>query len=147
MTIRQACSTARHALAIAVLPLLAAVLLAGCGGGGGDPVGEWTGMLATNKGACPDRVASRLVIGSENISFIPAGGVLVLHGTRKPGQDRLHAQLLLRDMNRKPLPMVFEGVQSADGSRIDGTYGTPTCRAHVLLVRPVEHPFQRVLGN
>ena len=146
MTNRPACRVARRALLL--LPLLATVSLAGCGGGGPpDPVGQWTGTLVTDKGTCPDRVPSRLLVGSRNISFIPSGGVLVLHGTSKPAPAALHAQLMLRDMNHKPLPMVFEGTESADGGRIDGTYGTPTCRAHILLVRPVEHPFERVLGN
>ena len=147
---RAACRTARHLLAVALLPLLTAAALAGCGGGSGsppDPVGEWTGTLMTDKGTCPDRAPSRLVVGSRKISFIPAAGVLVLEGILKPAPAALHAQLLLHDMNHKPLPMVFEGTQSADGSRIDGTYGTPSCRAHILMVRPVEHPFQRVLGN
>ena len=50
-------------------------------------------------------------------------------------------------MNRHPLPMVFEGALAPDGSRIDGTYGTPSCRAHVALLRPARHPLQRLLGH
>ena len=85
--------------------------------------------------------------GATNISFVPANGVLVLHGIRKPDSDRLHAQLLLTDMNKKPLPMVFEGSLSPDGKGIDATYGTPTCRARVTLLRPEHHAFGRLLGH
>jgi len=137
-------------LLLLAAPLLAAAL-AGCGGGGpgtpADPVGTWRGALVTEKGTCPTDPPSRLLVGSEDISFIPADGVLVLHGKRKPGSDTLHAQLLLADMNHKPLPMVFEGRLRADGTAIDGTYGTPVCRAHIALTRPVNHPLQRVLGD
>ena len=111
-----------------------------------DPVGEWAGTLVATQGTCPDRAPSRLLVGGTDISFVPAGGVLVLHGQRRPG-PRLHAQLLLTDMNRHPLPMVFEGALAPDGSRIDGTYGTPSCRAHVALLRPERHPLQRLLGH
>ena len=112
----------------------------------GDPVGEWAGTLVATQGTCPDRAPSRLLVSAADISFVPAGGVLVLHGTRRPG-PRLHAQLLLTDMNRKKLPMVFEGVLAPDGNRIDGTYGTPSCRAHVALLRPDNRPLQRLLGR
>ncbi len=112
----------------------------------GDPVGEWAGTLVATQGTCPDRAPSRLLVSGTDISFVPAGGVLVLHGHRRPGR-RLHAQLLLSDMNRHPLPMVFEGMLASDGSRIDGTYGTPSCRAHVALLRPENHPLQRLLGH
>jgi len=135
-------------------PLLAATLaatLAGCGDGKpgtpGDPVGTWRGTFVTDKGSCPTATPSRLLVGSEDISFMPGDGVLVLHGKRKAETGVLHAQLLLQDMNHKPLPMVFEGTLRADGSAIDGTYGTPACRAHVALVRPVNHPLQRALGD
>jgi hypothetical protein len=87
------------------------------------------------------------MVDGRDISFIPTGGVLVLHGRRPSGDPHLHAQLALTDMNKKPLPMVFEGRLAADGSHIDGTYGTPSCRAHLVLVRPENHPLQRVLGN
>ena len=111
-----------------------------------DPAGEWAGTLVATQGTCPDRAPSRLLVSGTDVSFVPAGGVLVLHGQRRPG-PRLHAQLLLTDMNRHPLPMVFEGALAPDGSRIDGTYGTPSCRAHVALLRPLNHPLQRLLGH
>ncbi len=127
-------------------PLLLALLILAAAATPGDPVGEWAGTLATTQGTCPDRAPSRLLVSGTDISFVPAGGVLVLHGRRRPG-PRLHAQLLLTDMNRHPLPMVFEGTLAPDGSRIDGTYGTPSCRAHVALLRPENHPLQRLLGH
>ena len=123
-------------------------LACGCGGAaGGDPVGEWAGRLVTTAGTCPGPLPARLLVGEEDISFLPSGGVIVLHGRRRPDDPRLHAQLLGLDMNRKPLPMVFEGVLAQDGSRIDGTYGTPACRARVVLLRPARHPIQRALGG
>ncbi len=123
-------------------------LVCGCGTATpGDPVGEWAGRLVTEAGTCPGPLSARLVVGSEDVSFLPSGGVLVLHGHRKPGSPRLHVQLLLTDINHKPLPMVFEGMLAADGTHIDGTYGTPTCRARVVLTRPAEHPITRLLGG
>lgn len=132
-----------------LMALLLGLLLTACGGVGtpGDPNGEWTGTLVTDKGRCPDRTAARLLVDGRDISFIPTSGVLVLHGRRPAGDPRLHAQLALVDMNKKPLPMVFEGRLAADGTRIDGTYGTPSCRAHVVLVRPADHPLSRAFGN
>ena len=129
-------------LLVAVLALIPLAALAEPG----DPVGDWAGTLVASQGTCPDRAPSRLLVSGTDISFVPAGGVLVLHGHRRPG-SRLHAQLLLTDMNRHPLPMVFEGILAPDGSRIDGTYGTPSCRARVTLLRPENHPLQRLLGH
>jgi hypothetical protein len=132
--------------------LLAVAALVSAGSGAvaaepGDLDGEWAGTLVATQGTCPDHAPSRLLVDRKTVSFVPAGGVLVLHGTRRPGIPRLHAQLLLTDMNRKPLPMVFEGSLASDGQRIDGTYGTPACRAHVTLLRPESHPLQRLLGK
>ncbi len=132
----------RLSLLVAALALLPLAALAGPG----DAVGEWAGTLVATQGTCPDRAPSRLLVGGTDISFIPADGVLVLHGSRRTGQH-MHAQLLLTDMNRHPLPMVFEGVLAPDGSRIDGTYGTPSCRAQVTLLRPENHPLQRLFGH
>ena len=141
-------TTARAGLQTPAL-LLTGLLLAGCGGTGtpGDPNGEWTGTLVTDKGHCPDRTAARLLVDGRDVSFIPGGGVLVLRGRRPAGDPHLHAQLALVDMNKKPLPMVFEGRLADDGTRIDGNYGTPSCRAHVVLVRPAYHPLSRAFGN
>ncbi|MCQ8239898.1 hypothetical protein [Rhizosaccharibacter radicis] len=134
-----------------LVPALAAALLAGCGGGNGgtpgDPGGEWTGILQTDKGVCPDRAPSRLAVDGRKIQFTPADGVLVLSGIRTENSDRLHAQLQLTDMNHHPLPMVFEGKLSADGTHIDGTYGTTACRAHVSLTRPAANTLSHVLGS
>ena len=141
----------RPALARIVAGALAGALAAFVGGCGdatpGDPVGEWAGRLVTEAGTCPGPRPARLLVGSEDVSFLPSGGVLVLHGRRKPGSEHLHAQLLLTDINHKPLPMVFEGALAPDGTHIDGSYGTPTCRARVLLTRPAEHPITRALGG
>ncbi len=125
-----------------------AALVGGCGDATpGDPVGEWTGRLVTEAGTCPGPLPARLLVGAQDVSFLPSGGVLVLHGHRKSGSPRLHAQLLLSDINHKPLPMVFEGALAPDGTHIDGTYGTPACRARVVLTRPAEHPITRALGG
>ena len=141
----------RRGLAVrAIIGMTALGLLSSCSGDGGtpgDPVGEWSGRLVTEQGTCPDRAPSRLLVEGRDISFIPAGGVLVLHGHRQPGAAPLHAQLSLVDMNHKPLPMVFEGRLSADGRSVEGTYGTPTCRAHATLLRPENHPIDRLLGG
>ena len=110
-------------------------------------MGEWSGRLVTEAGTCPGPLPARLLVGAEDISFLPSGGVIVLHGHRRPDSGRLHAQLLLTDINRKPLPMVFEGVLAPDGGHIDGTYGTPACRARVVLTRPAHHPITRLLGG
>ncbi len=139
---RTGLATGRLPLLLAALALLPLAALAGPG----DAVGEWAGILVATEGTCPNRAPSRLLVSGTDVSFIPADGVLVLHGSHRPGQ-RLHAQLLLTDMNRHPLPMVFEGVLAPDGSRIDGTYGTPSCRAHVTLLRPENHPLQRLFGH
>jgi hypothetical protein len=109
--------------------------------------GEWTGMMRTQQGRCPERADARLLVDGKRLSFVPSAGVLVLTGTIGADPRRLHAELMLSDMNHKPLPMVFEGVPSADGSRIDGTFGTPACRASVVLTRPARHPMQRLLGR
>ncbi len=128
--------------------LLLAGFTGGCGGGTpGDPVGEWAGRLVTEAGRCPGPLPARLVVGTEDVSFLPSGGVIVLHGHRRPDGTRLHAQLQLVNADRKPLPMVFEGTLAPDGRSIDGVYGTPACRARVTLTRPAEHPLGRAFGN
>lgn len=126
-----------------LLPVLAA-----CGGPApGTFQGEWAGTLQTEKGRCPTDRPSRLLVDGKDISFVPGGGVLVLQGIRAPESKSLHAQLALTDADHKPLPMVFDGTMAVDGTSIDGTYGTPACRASITLRRPEHHAFDRVLGK
>lgn len=138
--------------------LSAALLLAGCGGPPARPSlsdldGSWSGALHGTGGTCPDGVMSTLVISDTHLVFAPSGGVLQLEGHRTADSSTLHAQLVLKDMNHKPLPMVFEGhavvEQAADGPalRIDGTYGTPTCRANVTLRRPQARAWKNLIGR
>ena len=111
-----------------------------------DPVGIWTGTLVAERGICPEtRAPSTLQIESRRIAFTPADGVHTLRGQRDATPGRFHAQLVLSDMNRKPFPMVFEG--TPDGATIQGTYGTPRCRAHVVLTRPQAHAMDHFMGH
>lgn len=131
--------------------LASVLLLAGCAGGeaGGDPGrqadGTWVGRLQTSAGVCPDSQDSDLLVSDTELSFVPGDGVLTLKGKRVPGDQALHAQLLLTDMSHKKLPMVFDG-HFASGE-ISGTYGTPTCRASITLHRPTHTAVQRLLGD
>jgi len=140
------------------LALLLPLAVAACGGPQApkpsDLDGTWTGPMHTVGGRCADGVDATLLIDGDRVLFSPASGVLTLEGHRKPDDTALHAQLLLNDMNHKPLPMVFEGrsapEQAPDGHpslRIDGTYGTPTCRASVVLRRPAAQPWKNLLGR
>jgi hypothetical protein len=127
--------------------LMVCGLLAGCGGAppAETPEGEWVGVMTTTAGTCPDQQPSDLVVSKTEITFVPGDGVLALHGHRTADPDALHAQLLGLDMNHHPLPMVLDA-RFADGA-VDGTYGTPTCRAEVSLHRPTRTGLQRVLGG
>ena len=129
-------------LATIVLPFA----LAGCGGGRTDPAGTWVGRLQTVAGRCPDTTDSDLVVSDRHVAFVPGEGVLSLTGTRDAARpDALHAQFLGRDMNHRPLPMVFDAT-FADGA-VTGTYGTPSCRATIALHRPTHSALERVLGD
>jgi hypothetical protein len=133
---------ARLALSLA----LPAALAACAGGADTDPAGTWVGSLQTTGGTCPEGASSTLVVSARHLTFAPADGVLTLTGTRDPAHPQaLHAQFLGRDMNRRPLPMVFDATFA--GGTIDGTFGTPTCRARIALHRPTHSALQRVLGN
>ena len=122
-------------------------VLAGCASGAAaiNPDGEWVGTLYTTAGSCPDRQPSDLVVGDREITFVPGDGVLALRGRRDADADVLHAQLLGTDMNHKPLPMVLDA--RLTGGQVVGTYGTPTCRADVVLHRPTDTGLQRLLGH
>nr|WP_220790471.1 hypothetical protein [Gluconacetobacter takamatsuzukensis] len=111
-----------------------------------DPVGIWTGTLVADRGVCPEtRAPSTLQIESRRIAFTPADGAYTLRGRRDATPGRFHAQLVLDGMNHRPFAMVFEG--TPDGATIRGTYGTPRCRAHVVLTRPQSHVTEHFLGH
>lgn len=111
-----------------------------------DPIGIWTGTLVADRGICPEtRAPSTLQIGTKRIAFTPADGAQTLHGTRDGTPGNFHAQLVLSDMNHKPFPMVFEARPS--GATMAGTYGTPRCRAHVVMTRPESHGLSHFLGH
>lgn len=147
MTMRETHGWMTASLLPALL-LIGAVALSGCGGPvPNDMDGEWAGTLHTEQGRCPDRAPSRLLVDAGAVRFVPAGGVLVLTGHHDQGGSRVHAQVALTDMNHKPLPMVFEGTLAPDGQQIAGSFGSPACRASVVLLRPTDHGLSRVLGN
>jgi hypothetical protein len=111
-----------------------------------DPIGLWTGTLVADRGICPEtQASSTLQIGTKRITFTPADGSQTLHGTRDATPGRFHAQLILSDMNRKPYPVVFEG--KPDGDTISGVYGSPRCRAHIVLTRPKGSGLEHFLGH
>ncbi|MCH4092397.1 hypothetical protein [Acetobacter sp.] len=110
-----------------------------------DPLGDWVGTLVTDKGACPDQKPSILQVRAERLFFAPGTGTLVLRGVPDKDHKRFHAQLLLKDMKDRPLPMVFEG--RPEGDTIVGEYGTPNCRAHIVLTRPQGSAWQSFMGN
>ncbi|AOX19409.1 hypothetical protein [Kozakia baliensis] len=99
-----------------------------------DPVGIWTGALVTDQGTCPTDQNSTLQVGAHAISFTPGDGALVLKGVRGPDNLHFHAQLQMTDANRKPYAIVFNGYPV--GQAIGGTYGSPSCRAHITMTRP-----------
>lgn len=147
----RSCSHGRSAIAGAFILALSATGLAPAGaaepvGAAKDPLGIWTGTLVADRGVCPEtRAPSTLQIGSRRIAFTPADGVHTLRGQRDATPGRFHAQLMLSDMNHKPFPMVFEGIP--DGATIQGTYGTPRCRAHVVLTRPQARSMDHFMGH
>ncbi|WP_428374356.1 hypothetical protein [Lichenicoccus sp.] len=107
--------------------------------------GSWSGTLRTLQGTCPTLRPSTLVIHAGEVSFAPADGVLVLEGKVKPDGQHLYAQLQLPGVDHKPVPMVFDG--HSQDKTIVGLYGTPSCRAEVLLLRARDRPLQRALGR
>ncbi|NVN43086.1 hypothetical protein HW537_04125 [Asaia siamensis] len=99
-----------------------------------DPIGVWTGALVTDQGSCPTDSNSTLQIGTKAISFTPGDNALVLKGERGADKQHFHAQLDMKDAQRKPYSIVFNGYPV--GNAIGGIYGSPTCRAHVVMTRP-----------
>ncbi|CAI9119731.1 hypothetical protein [Brytella acorum] len=120
-------------LALSGGTLLALTACAGQTNPGQDPRGLWVGALVTDKGVCPTDRNSTLQVNAHEILFTPADGSLVLRGVRGPNNLHFHAQLETTDQDHKPRPMVFDGYPV--GQAIGGTFGTPSCRAHVTMTR------------
>ncbi|NHN89042.1 hypothetical protein [Acetobacter conturbans] len=110
-----------------------------------DPTGDWSGMLVTDKGTCPTQRESVLQVQANRLFFAPATGTLVLRGKPDKTSQRFHAQLVLKDMKGQPLPMVFDG--HPEGDTIVGVFGTPNCRAHIVLTRPKGNAWKNFMGN
>ncbi|MFT8440754.1 hypothetical protein [Acetobacter fabarum] len=111
-----------------------------------DPYGDWTGMLVTDKGRdCPTEGLSYMQIQPKRMIFVPQMGNLVLHGVPNKERQHYHAQLILTDARKQPLPIVFEAHPIDD--TFEGVYGTPTCRAHIILRRPENHPLDNFLNR
>ena len=111
-----------------------------------DPYGDWTGTLVTDKGRdCPTEGPSFMQIEPDKIIFVPETGNLILRGVPNKERQHYHAQLVLQDARKQPLPMVFEAHPMDD--TFEGVYGTPTCRAHITLRRPESHPMDNFLAR
>ncbi len=111
-----------------------------------DPYGDWTGVLVTDKGQdCPTEGLSYMEIKPKKMIFVPETGNLILHGVPDKERQHYHAQLILQDARKQTLPMVFEA--HPVGDMFEGVYGTPTCRAHITLRRPNNHPLDNFLGR
>ncbi|GBR69584.1 hypothetical protein [Gluconobacter kanchanaburiensis] len=118
------------------LTLSACALLAACAGTpdpGQDPTGSWIGALVTDQGTCPTERTSTLRIHGREILFTPADGSQVLHGTYTPDSHHYHAELAITDLNHHPTAVVFNGYPV--GQAIGGTFGSPSCRAHITMTR------------
>lgn len=97
-------------------------------------MGLWTGALVADQGTCPTDRNSSLQIREHAIAFTPGDEATVLKGVRGPDNLHFHAQTDMKDANGKPYSMVFNGYPV--GRAIGGTFGSPTCRAHITLTRP-----------
>ncbi|NHO32894.1 hypothetical protein GOB85_10090 [Acetobacter sp. LMG 1636] len=145
------CAIRSYGPALVAAVVLAAGMVAGtpeawaAGDAQSDPYGLWAGRLVTDQGSCPDQQDSVLQIDPDRLAFTPGTGVLTLRGRPDKDHKRFHAQLMMTDMNHHPLPMVFEG--HPDGQTITGEFGTPSCRAHVVLKRPEGHALDNFFGR
>ena len=100
-----------------------------------DPIGLWTGTLVADQGTCEETHApSTFQVDQTRTTFTPADGSITLHGRPEPLHQHYHLQVVLSPPGSKPFPMVFEA--HPQGNTIVGTYGTPRCRAHIVLTRP-----------
>ena len=99
-----------------------------------SPLGLWTGRLVTDQGSCDEtRDTSTFQIEKRHITFTPADGSILLTGVPEADHAHYHAEALVRQPSGAPFPMVFEA--HPEGKTIVGAYGTPRCRAHIVLKR------------
>ena len=100
-----------------------------------DPQGLWTGQLVPDRGNCSSETnnTSTLQIGAKRLTFTPADGSLALVGIPAKAATHYHAEALVKQPSGAPFPMVFEA--RPEGDTMVGTYGTPRCRAHIVLKR------------
>ena len=100
-----------------------------------DQLGLWTGRLVTEQGNCNDetRDTSTFQVTARQLTFTPADGSIMLVGIPEKGYAHYHAEALVKQPSGAAFPMVFEA--HPEGRTIVGTYGTPRCRAHIVLKR------------
>lgn len=112
------------------------LLLSSCGAPpspGDDPTGRWVGKLRQDEGNCPTQTNSTLVIDAHSVIFIPGDNSRVLRGTRGRDNLKFQAQLNTKDAKGRPSKLIFLGYPV--GHTIGGLYGSPECRAHIVLTR------------
>lgn len=111
-----------------------------------DPYGDWIGTLVRDQGTdCPTEGTSLMQIQNGRMIFVPETGTLVLRGVPDKARQHYHAQLVLQDARKQPLPLVFEA--HPNGAVFEGVYGTPNCRAHVTLHRPQSRSWKNFMGE
>lgn len=108
---------------------VAAVLLAGCGGGTERYAGR---MVPEAPSALCREGRAMLQVRSGQAVFVPDERALVLEG--EVGADgAVRAGRETAGADRRPFAQVFEG--RIEGDRATGVYGTPRCRHRVEMSR------------
>lgn len=98
------------------------------------PYGYWIGSFIVDQGtSCPSGDVALMQVTKKEMIFVPRTGPLVLRGKPQKKTQHYHAELLKTDLNKDPFPIVFEAVPQGD--HFLGTYGSPTCRAHLILTK------------
>ncbi|GBQ58012.1 hypothetical protein [Komagataeibacter swingsii] len=100
-----------------------------------DPIGLWTGQLVRDQGNCTTETGntSTFQIGTKRMTFTPADGSIALTGVPQKKADLYHTETVVRQPSGAAFPMVFEA--RPEGDTMVGTYGTPRCRAHIVMKR------------
>ena len=126
--------TIRHLAPLTVACLVGFFSCAAMADAQHDPTGLWTGRLVTDQGTCDEtRDTSTFQVGTKRLAFTPADGSIALRGMVEKGSTHYHTEALIQQPSGAPFPMVFEA--HPEGDTMVGTYGTPRCRAHIVLKR------------